>query len=458
MTIVEHYRRAGIKPFFVIAIPLALAYLAEFMMFVTTKFVVGDLGYVYLATVGIAGNITLEVLLVMMSLLSVVGVLIAQAEGGGKHAEMGLSVRHGFYVATALGVLATWGILNLDKFLALTNQDPQVVELSRDYLLGLSAMVFPTLWFAVLRSFVAVLSQTVSIMVITLSGVVLNYLFTLWFVYGGLGLEPMGLFGAGLATSLVAWLMFLALLFHVYRGKKFRGFGIFQGRWTFSPVTTREIVILGLPVAGIALLESGLFMVVGILSGAINAETLAATEIALSWLGVPFCLAFGFAEATMFLVAKAAGRHNADDIRTAGFMGMTLAVLLVIAFTVVPAFYPSLIIDFFISESDPGYLKVSELAEQLLLIASLFLIFDALQATASRALRGMKDMLVPLWIAGFGYWGLGVGGGAWLAFGMGYEGVGLWWALAFALTVTAVMLVTRFHVISKRFPTTAAKN
>ncbi len=451
MSVVEHFKRAGIKPFFVIAIPLALAYLAELMMFITTKFVVGKLGYVHLATVGIAGNITLEILLVMMSLLSVVGVLIAQAEGGGRHDEMGQSVRHGFYVATALGIFATWAILELDHFLAITGQDPEVVELSKDYLLGLSGIVLPTLWFAVLRSFVAVLAQTVSIMVITLSGVALNYVLTVWFVYGGLGLPAMGLFGAGLATSVVAWVMFFALLFHVYRAKKFRGYGIFQGKWLFSRITLREIVILGLPVAGISLLESGMFMALGIMSGAISAKTLAATEIALSWVSVPFCLAFGFAEATMFLVAKAVGRNDVEQIRRTGFMGISLAVGLVAVFVVVPLFYPYWVINFFITVDDPGYLEVSNLAVQFMMVSSLLLIFDAMQVTASKALRGLKDTLVPLWIAGFGYWGLGVGGGAWLAFKMGLGGLGLWWALATALIITSVMLIYRFQILSRRF-------
>ena len=452
MTIVEHYHRAGIRPFFIIAIPLSLAYVAELMMFITTKFVVGDLGYVYLATVGIAGSISFEILLVMMSLLSVVGVLIAQADGSGHRSGMGQSVRHGFYMATALGLVGMVAIINLHHFLAWSGQDPEVVALSKDYLLAVSASVIPTLWFAVFRSFVAVLSQTVSIMIITLSAVVLNYGLTVWFVHGGMGLNPMGLFGAGLATSVVSWCMFLAILCHVYFRKKFRGFSIFQGRWTFDPRMLREIWTLGLPVAGIALLESGLFMAVAVLSGAINAETLAASEITVAWLGIPFCLAFGFAEATMFRVARAAGRNNGEEVRAAGFTGMVLSVLLVISFSVVPAFYPQWVVDFFISRDDPGHGVVSELASGFLLISSLFLIFDALQATASRALRGMKDTLVPLWIAGFGYWGLGVGGGAWLAFDQHYGGTGLWWGLAASLTITALLLVWRFHIISADFP------
>ena len=66
--------RAELRLFFIIAIPLSAAYLAEFAMFLTTKMVVGKLGYHSLAAVGIAGHLSFEILIVLMALLSVVGV------------------------------------------------------------------------------------------------------------------------------------------------------------------------------------------------------------------------------------------------------------------------------------------------------------------------------------------------------------------------------------------------
>ena len=64
-------------------------------MFVTTKMVVGKLGYHQLAAVGIAGDLSFEILGVLMGLLSVIGVLAAQAEGAGNKPEGGQSVRRG---------------------------------------------------------------------------------------------------------------------------------------------------------------------------------------------------------------------------------------------------------------------------------------------------------------------------------------------------------------------------
>ena len=68
-------------------------------MFVTSKIVVGQIGYRELAAVGIAGDISFEILIVVMGLLSIVGVLCAQAEGAGQKKQAGLAVRQGFIVS-----------------------------------------------------------------------------------------------------------------------------------------------------------------------------------------------------------------------------------------------------------------------------------------------------------------------------------------------------------------------
>lgn len=60
-----------------IALPLIAAYLAELAMFNTTRIIVGQLGYLELAAVGISGTIAFEILVVFMGGLSVIGVLVA---------------------------------------------------------------------------------------------------------------------------------------------------------------------------------------------------------------------------------------------------------------------------------------------------------------------------------------------------------------------------------------------
>ena len=110
---------------------------------------------------------------------------------------------------------------------------------------------------------------------------------------------------------------------------------------------------------------------------------------------------------------------------------------------------PKLLTGIFIDISAPENQDVDALAATLFAIAALFQVSDGIQAIMSRALRGMRDTLAPLWIAAFGYWGFGILGGYILAFPMGFGAVGLWSGLALGLSATAVLLTWRFYNLSR---------
>ncbi len=433
-----------------IAIPLAAAYLAEMAMFITTKMVVGQIGYHALATVGIAGNLSFEILVILMGLISIVGVLCAQAEGSGRKQDAGVVVRQGLLLSVGMGLPASGLIWNLDAVLAWTGQEPVVVSLSRDYLHWLSGSVLPILWFAVLRYFVAALSRPRIVMIITALAVLINWLLTWLLVYGIAGLPEMGLAGAGLATTLVSWLMFFALLAYVYRTRALRGYGVFSGHWHVNRKVMTEIVSLGIPVAGLVFLEAGMFSAASILSGIIGAATLAAYEIVLSWVGLSFMLALGMAEAGMIRVAQAVGCNRMQQARQAGLLAKALGVFLVCILLIVPLYFAEAFATLFISPEDPGFDEVTGLTRNFFLIAVCFQIFDGLQAVATRTLRGLKDSLVPMWVAAFGYWVMGIGGGAYLALGIPMGGTGIWWGMTLGVTITGILLSWRFLRLSSR--------
>ena len=102
--------------------------------------------------------------------------------------------------------------------------------------------------------------------------------------------------------------------------------------------------------------------------------------------------------------------------------------------------FPQAIIAAYVDIADPANRATVEIARQLIVIAALFQVFDGMQVVAAGALRGYKDAVVPLLLAGFGYWGAGFAGGWVLAFPLGYGAVGLWWGLALGLAVVAVLL------------------
>lgn len=436
--------REEVRSILKVAMPLVAAYLAEMAMFNTTRIVVGQLGYRELAAVGLGSHVTFEIIIVLMGLLSVVGVLVANAEGGGKKHEAGHATRQGLILATVLGVPGTVMLWNFGPVLVLLGQPEEVVVLSDQYLTTVSFTVLPTMWFACFRNFATAIAKTGVIMVITVTAVGLNYFFTVAFVHGQFGMPEMGVAGAGWATSVVAWIMLVVMIVYIYLTPIFRGYGLFKGRIRLDITVCREIVNLGIPVAGLVMLEASLFLAVAIISGILGTVTLATYEILIGWLGVAFVIALALAETSMVRVAFGMGRDSLASARQSGILSMVMGAGLLAAMTVVPMNFEQQVVDIFLDESDPGFLQVSELAGELFYIVALFQVFDGLQAVASRSLRGIKDTIAPLWLAGIGYWLLGIGGGYVLTFPLGYGAQGMWWGLAAGLTFTAILMTVRF--------------
>ena len=433
-----------------IATPLAMAYLADFAMALTTKVIVGRLGYRELAGIGLASDIASNVLIVLVGFLSVVGVLVAQAEGGDKKAAAGVAARQGFIIATVLGLPAVALVWHLDVVLSSTGQDPELIALMGPFLEPRAMAMLPMLWFFVLRTFAASLARTGAIMAITIVAVGVNYVLCLGLVEGAFGLPKLGVAGAGWSRLCAAVFMLVALLAHTYFTPAYRGYGLYRGRLTFEPAVCREIFWLGIPVAGIVMLESGLFAAVSILSGVLGPIPLATYQIMIAWIGLAFMTAHGLAEAGMVRVAHGIGSGSIAAARRAGILTIAIGVAWLVALTAIPLNFPQMLVRMFLDPQDPGFSDVLTLTTRLLVLAAFFQVFDGLQVIASLALRGLKDTVVPLWLAALGYWVLGVGGGWLLAFPLDQGADGLWWGLALGLTVTGSMLAVRFLMLTRQ--------
>ena len=105
---------------------------------------------------------------------------------------------------------------------------------------------------------------------------------------------------------------------------------------------------------------------------------------------------------------------------------------------------PELLVRQFLVMSKPESVEVLAYAIPLVLIAAVFQLFDGLQVTGLGVLRGLKDTKVPMYIAVFSYWVVGVPVAYLLAFPMGLGGIGVWAGLAVGLAVAAFGLIFRF--------------
>jgi MATE family multidrug resistance protein len=88
----------------------------------------------------------------------------------------------------------------------------------------------------------------------------------------------------------------------------------------------------------------------------------------------------------------------------------------------------------------------------LLLYAAAFQFPDGIQVLSAGALRGLKDTRMPMFLAAFAYWGIGMPLGAGLGLYLGWGPRGMWIGLIAGLTVAALLLCRRFLHSSRRVP------
>lgn len=438
-----------LKQTLIIAAPLAGAYLAEVAMIAIDHIMVGRLGALELAGTGLLGDTALELLIFITAIVSIVGVLVAHSRGAERSNEIGHHVAQGLWVAFILGLPATIGCWFMGDILAPTGQDPQVIAVGREYVESLSWSILPGVLFIALRAYTSAMSRALPVLIITVVTVIAKVPITYVLVFGGFGVPALGVVGAGWATTIVVWGMFLALAWYIHIAPGLREHRVFDHMAKFDLKEIMEIFRLGLPAGGIAMLEGGMFIAVVILMGVISADALAANQAVFGWTSMSFVFSLALGEAAGIRVAHELGAKRPRGARRAGLVAVGLGALVMslaaAAFILLPRLLTGVYLDLNVVENGP----VVEIAISLFFIAAIFQLTDGLQAIATRALRGMRDTLVPMWIAAVGYWVFGIGGGWLLAFPLGFGPKGLWWGLAGGLTVTGTLLLWRFNRLSR---------
>ena len=99
---------------------------------------------------------------------------------------------------------------------------------------------------------------------------------------------------------------------------------------------------------------------------------------------------------------------------------------------------------------------VLALAATLLLFTAAFQLSDGIQVVSGAALRGLKDTRVPMLLAAFAYWGVGMPLGAGLGFGLGWGAPGIWAGLVAGLSFAAVLLGWRLRRSLRRLEAAGA--
>lgn len=430
-----------------LAWPVVATNVAQIAMSVTDVVMMGRLGPETMAAGSLGANVYYIPLLIGIGLLNAVAPLGARSLGGDPLAreDVARTVRQGLWSSVLL-VIPCWAILWWSEFILLAmGQDAGLAAEAGIYVRSLQWALLPFWGFLVLRSFMSVLERPLWALAIGMLGVTANAVGNWCLMLGRCGLEPLGIAGSGLATTLASTLMLVAIVLVVLCDRRFAAFAVFSRLWQPDWRRFRELWRLGLPMAATLLFEVTIFNAAVFLMGLIGTAELAAHTIAIQIASLTFMVPLGIGQAATVRVGLAFGRRDRDGIHRAGWTAFWLATGFMTVTSLLMIFAPHALTAAFLDTRAPANAEVVGLAATYLLLAAIFQVADGAQAVGGGMLRGLHDTRAPMFFALVGYWGIGLPLGVALAFGLGLGGTGIWIGLAAGLTIVAVLMIRRWQ-------------
>ena len=433
-----------------LAWPLILANLTQQIINATDVLLMGRLGSTQLAAATLALNLTWTFNLFLFGLVTASSPMMASALG--RRANAVRDVRRTFRAGLWLLVFALppyWLLLwHVGDLMRTLGQSEELARQGETFLRAYMWCTAPWLIFQLLRNFVAALERPRIVLWLSIAGIALNALLSWSLIFGHFGMPALGLVGGGVGSTLTWLLLCLALVAVTATDRQFRRFHLFGNWWRFDGQRTTAMVRLGLPIGITMALEMGVFALAAYFMGWIGAPAVAAHAIALQIAALTFMVPLGLGQAATVRVGLALGRRDDSAITRAGWTAWILGVGFMATMALIMWAIPRPLVTLFLADT-AGNAVVIALAVSFLKVAAAFQLFDGAQVIGAGMLRGLHDTRWPLMFAFVGYWGVGLGIGAWLAFAADWQGVGIWIGLASGLAAVAVLMLVRWTMRDK---------
>jgi len=428
--------RRELRPMIGLAAPVVAAELGWIAMGLVDTLMVGRLGADAIGAVGLGSILFVAVAVFAMGTLLGLDPLVAQAFGAKDLRDCHRWLVDGVWLAALIALPLVALTLAINALLPFWGLPPSVLRLTQPYLRILAWSLPPLLLYVAFRRYLQALGIVGPAMVALILANVVNIVVNWILIFGRFGAPALGVRGAAYAT-LLSRVFMAAYLFLIIVGREAHTTPrLSQTPFGFEAARLKRLLVLGLPAAGQAVLEVGVFAAATALAGRVSTDALAAHQIALNMVAVTFMVPFGLASAAAVRVGHAVGRRDAAGVRSAGWTAIAIGVGFMSAAAIVFLVVPEPLIRAFTNNPE-----VIQTGVGLLFVAALFQLFDGLQGVTTGVLRGLADTRTAMLWNLAGHWFLGLPLGYTLCFVAGRGVVGLWWGLSAGLIVCGLALL-----------------
>ncbi len=341
-----------------------------------------------------ASMASLTVMLTLVGVCGYTSVLIAHYMGSGAPHRVGSALWQGVWSAlagAAVLCLTWWPAEALFKWVG---HEPAIQALELTYFRTLNTGAGFSLLGAALSGFFSGRGQTRPIMAANLVAALLNIPLDYLFIFGGLGIPPLGILGAGIATG-IGWMVSAVILaLYIFTRENDAIYGLKQGL-RFENAMFRRLLRYGLPSGVNFFMELVGTAWFSFEVGIFGRDALAASNIAFSLNSLVFLPMIGLNIGLAALVGQAMGRGRPLEAERVTTNTLHLAFAYMLPVAIVIAFFAGPLMDVFTpgDMSPKAFAPVRELGIIMLYFIAVYSLVDACNIVYFGALKGAGDTL-----------------------------------------------------------------
>ena len=436
------------KSLFRLGAPLVLGQFAHMAIGVTDSIMLGWYSVEALAA-GVLGHTLFFIIFVLgAGFATAVMPLVAGAIAQNDSLKARRITRMGLWLSLAYTVAVLPLFWWSEGLLTAIGQSQELAMLASRYLIIVGFSVFPALALGVVKSYLSAQELMRFVLVITIIGFLINIPLNYLLIFGKFGAYELGVQGSAIASLFVN--SFMAVSVCIYATKKLPEHALFIRIWLPDWSAMRKVLELGVPIGITSLAEAGLFSGSTIMMGWLGTIPLASHGIALHITSLTFVVHMGLSGAATIQAGQAFGASDFLLLKRNALSASMASLIMVIITVVLFLSIPKVLVSLFVDPESPHFRDILVYGALLLLMAAIFSTVDAAQVMALGILRGMQDTSVPMAMAIFSYWIIGIPTAYWFCFVFNWGGVGLWAGLALGLACAACGLIFRIVRIYKR--------
>jgi len=372
-----------------IALPIIGGMMSQNILNLVDAAMVGQLGKVELAGVGLASFVNFVAAAVFMGFSSGVQAMVARRIGEGNESIAANPLNGALLLILIAAIPASYILTSFSSdIMGLLNEDANVVLVGSEYLdmrlIGIMAVGMNFSFRGYLSAIKLTKFYFKTIVIMHIVNIFLNYVL----IFGNLGFPELGAKGAGLGTTISLFIGMFIYLWLTTKHTKQYGFGLHLPKLE----TVKQLVKISIPASLQQLFFALGFTFLFWIVGKIGTDELAAAHVLTTLTLVAILPSIGFGMSAGTLVGQALGRKEVDDAYQWAWDTSKIAALFVSLISLPMFFIPELLLGIFLHDEN-----VIEIAKFPLQLVGIAIIIDAYNLVIMSALQGAgatKDVMI----------------------------------------------------------------